>query len=69
MTQIPHFVDLDRIAEMFVYEARNFLRTISIRADPERRFANIPVTVSSLHLKIEKFRYLKGSALHRPVRT
>jgi hypothetical protein len=29
ITPIPHLVDLDRIAEMFLYEAKNFLRDIS----------------------------------------
>jgi hypothetical protein len=29
-THIPHLVDLDRTAEMFLYEAKNFLRDISI---------------------------------------
>jgi hypothetical protein len=29
ITHIPHLVDLDRIAEMFLYEAKNFLRNIS----------------------------------------
>jgi hypothetical protein len=34
ITHIPHLVGLDRIAEMFLYEAKNFLRDISRVFEP-----------------------------------